>query len=60
MSYDTDQGPLCIADMIDRLIYANYVYNRERSPKISPEAWAKVLPNVPEMERKFQQERKVA
>ena len=56
----TDQGPLSLEAMFDRLNYAAYVANRERSPEISPESWAKILPNVPAMERKFQEERKAA
>ncbi len=43
-------------ELIDELIYASYVHNRSRSPHISPLAWAKVLPNVPAMERRFKQE----
>ena len=44
-------------DMLDHLLYACYKHNRENAPEISPESWAKVLPNVPEMERRFQEER---
>lgn len=43
------------AEMIDRLIYANYVHNRERSPHITPQAWKAIYPNVDSMEARYQQ-----
>lgn len=36
--------------------YACYRQHRERSPEIPPEVWAKVLPDVPAMERRYQDE----
>jgi hypothetical protein len=43
-------------EMVEKLHYANYVNLRKALPQISPEAWAKTLPNVPAMERRYQSE----
>ena len=53
----TNRGPMTPQALMDELIYAAYAHNRERSPHINPQAWAKVLPNVPAMERRYQQVR---
>lgn len=52
----TNRGPMTPAQIADELIYANYAHERRRAPHISPEAWARHLPNVPAMERRFQAE----
>ena len=43
--------------LIDELSYSCYKYNREQSPDITPEQWATTLPNVGEMEKRFQEEK---
>lgn len=45
--------------LIAELIYASYALHRDTEPHISPEAWAKVLPNVPAMEARYQAEKNI-
>lgn len=42
--------------LLNELIYASYKRQRELAPHISPQSWAMVLPDVPAMERRYQQE----
>lgn len=41
--------------IIDELTFRSYVYNRQRSPEISPERWAKIFgaDAVAEMEKRM-------
>lgn len=39
--------------IIDELTFRNYAHNRMLSPHISPEQWALIYANVPEMEERF-------
>ena len=43
-------------DIVDALTYRNYVYNRQRSPDITPEQWGKIYKNVEALEAKYQKE----
>jgi hypothetical protein len=52
----TNKGALTEEQLTKELIYACYRYNRETAPHITPAAWASVLPNVPAMERRYQQD----
>ncbi len=42
--------------LIDDAAYRCYAYNRTRTPNVSPERWAKFVPNVEALEQKFQEE----
>lgn len=45
------------ADLMDTLTYANYRFNRQRTPAITSEAWRKVIPAFTEaMETRYQVE----
>lgn len=39
--------------IIDELTYRNYCHNRMLRPDITPENWALIYPNVPEMEERY-------
>jgi hypothetical protein len=39
--------------VIDELVYRSYCYNRVMFPEVAPERWAKIFPNVPDMEERF-------
>ena len=45
-----------ITDLIAELTYRNYAHNRRRSPRITPEDWARIYPDAEAMERRFQEE----
>jgi hypothetical protein len=48
-------------DLIDRLTYINYAFNRERSPHVSVERWARLYgPNTGSMEARYQAEKLIA
>jgi hypothetical protein len=47
---------MTIEDAIDELTYRSYAHRRRLAPEISPERWATVLSNVPEMEQRYQLE----
>lgn len=50
-----------MSPVIDELIYRNYAANRQYSPEITPERWAKVYgENTPAMEARFQAADRVA
>ena len=43
--------------LVDELTYANYRYNRQRSPDITPVQWRRVIPEFTDaMEARFQAE----
>ena len=42
--------------VIDELTYFNYVFNRQRSPGIAPERWAKVYEGAAQLEERFNRE----
>jgi hypothetical protein len=46
-----------IAALIDELSYRSYAHNREQAPHISPQSWAKVVPNAEQMEERYQREK---
>ena len=41
-------------EFIERLTFACYVYNREKSPEIQPRAWKEIFGNVDAMEERYQ------
>jgi hypothetical protein len=43
-------------EVIDRLIFMSYRYNRLRSPDITPEQWGKVFSSIESLEKRFQEE----
>ena len=46
------------AALIEELAYANYRYNRQRSPSVTPEQWATVYGAITtQMEQRYQEER---
>ena len=43
--------------LLEKLTYANYKANRQRTPHITPEAWRQVIPEFTEaMETRYQAE----
>lgn len=44
------------SELISELTYSCYRYNRDRSPEITPEGWARVFPTGPELERRYQED----
>ena len=53
----TNHGPMSAESIVDYLTYSNYRHNRNLSPHITPEQWAKCgYPNVTAMEAKYQTE----
>ncbi len=45
---------ITVAELLDELTYANYKFNRQRSPDITPEQWSKIYRNVGALEARFQ------
>ena len=43
-------------NLIDALTYLNYKYNRQRSPDIAPEQWARIYKDADMLEARYQQE----
>ncbi len=43
-----------INNLIDDLIYNNYVYNRQRTPDITPEQWKVVYGDTTKYEQRYQ------
>ena len=39
----TNEGQMTPEDIIDHLTYSNYAFNRDISPNITPEQWAKLF-----------------
>ena len=44
------------AELITELTFANYRFNRERNPEITPAQWGKIFPQVDRLEVRYQQE----
>jgi hypothetical protein len=54
----TNRGMQTPDDIVSDLTFLNYAYNRDRSPEITPERWAKVYgPNTETMEMRYQREK---
>ena len=48
---------ISVEELLSELAYANYAYNRRRSPRVTPEQWAKVYgEKAGEMEERYQRE----
>lgn len=43
-------------ELVESLIYLNYAHNRELAPHIAPESWAKIFPDGPALEARYQAE----
>ena len=53
----TNNGQMTPEDIVDDLTYINYAFNRDISPTITPEQWAKLYgPSTDKMEHRYQQE----
>lgn len=52
----TTQGPMTADDICDHLSYRAYAYNRDKSPHISPEEWARYWPGAEALEVRYQAE----
>ena len=53
----TNHGAMTPEAIIDHLTYSSYAHNRDLSPDVSPERWAKLFgPSSAAMERRYQQE----
>lgn len=54
-------GLRSIGEILDDLVYASYVANRQAAPGIAPRRWAKVYgPEVDAMEERYQRDQQVA
>lgn len=49
-------GVTAAKPILDELIYDSYAHNRKSAPQVSPERWARIFPNVVEMEVRYQKE----
>lgn len=56
MEVETSQGKMSDKQLVDRLTYSSYKFNRLRSPQISPQRWAAIFPQGPALEAMFQME----
>ena len=50
------EAAMTTAQLVDALTYANYKFNRMRSPEITPEQWAKIYPQAEQLEERYQRE----
>ena len=58
LTVQTPQGRYQMSpeQIVDELAYINYAHNRRLQPAVTPEQWAKVYGDTPEMEARFQRE----
>jgi hypothetical protein len=54
MNVDLEQAVKDSTRLVDELTYASYKFNRERSPNIAPERWARIFPEAVALEKRFQ------
>lgn len=59
LTIEKDSQPFAMtpATLINELTYANYRFNRQRAPELTPASWRRAIPEFTEaMEQRYQQE----
>lgn len=56
----TNRGNFTAGGLLDELLYINYAHNRDVSPHVTPEQWAKIYPGADQLEARYQAEHAIA
>lgn len=56
---ETNLGDMSVGVVLSELTYISYASNRDRSPEVTPERWARIYPYADILEARYQADKAI-